>query len=615
MSPSTSRTLPGLTRILRSFAPYMRKQRALIAGSFLALLAEAALRVLEPWPLKIILDDVIVERPRGSSSGGGPLGALDPTTLLTVSAVAILVIAGLRAAASYASKVGFALAGNRILTEVRTELYRHLQRLSLAYHTKARTGDLTTRLTGDVGRLQEVTVTAALPLAGNVLTLVGMLGVMLWLNWQLGLLALTALPLFALLTVRFGGSIQAVARRQRQREGALAATAAESLSAIKVVQALSLESTLERTFSNQNEASLREGVKATRLSSALERSVDLAVAVAMALVVWWGSRLALAGAITPGELVLFVFYLKSAFKPLRDLAKYTGRIAKATASGERVLDVLEHTPAIGDRPDALHGRLFRGHVRFEEVSFEYEPATEVLRGVDFEVLPGARVGLAGPSGGGKSSLAGLLLRLYDPVRGRITIDGRDLRDYSLESVRAQISVVLQESVLFAVSARENIAYGAPGASDEQIEAAARLANAHAFVAALPEGYDTILGERGATLSGGERQRIAIARAALRDAPIVILDEPTTGLDRENARAVGEALDRLACGRTTFLIAHDLATIEDADLILFLEDGRIVERGRHEELMRLGGRYAGMYELQSARRRLRESEAVAAALSR
>jgi ATP-binding cassette subfamily B protein len=421
---------------------------------------------------------------------------------------------------------------------------------------------------------------------------------MFWMNWQLALVALLAFPLVSLSMLRFTGRIQDVARKQRRREGALAATATESIGAIKVVQAFSLEKTLERAFSRQSKKSLREGVRGKRLAARLERTVDVLIATGTALVLWYGAWLAVSGALSAGDLVVFLNYLKRAFRPMRDLAKYSGRIAKATAAGERVLDVFETVPEIRDLPGAVCAPPFRGAVRFEDVSFAYEPAQLVLQDVSFEVWPGQHVALVGPSGGGKSTLASLLLRLYDPVQGRILIDKRDIREYTLASLRAQISIVLQESILFAVSVRDNIAYGSPDATDEEIEAAARLANARDFIQALPEGYDTILGERGETLSGGERQRIAIARAAVRQAPIVILDEPATGLDKENERAVSEALERLTRERITFLIAHDLRTAQQADLILYLEKGRIVERGAHAELMRCGGRYGAMYNLQS-----------------
>ena len=591
-------SLPGIWRIVRRFWPQIRKQRWIIAASMLALIAETCLRLLEPWPLKFIFDRVIITEPGESASGFWGLGNLDPIALLTVLAAAVVLIVGLRALMTYVKSVGFALAGNRVLTEVRGLLYRHMQRLSLTYHSKARAGDLNTRVIGDVGRLKEVTITAALPLAGNFLTLAGMVAVMFWLNWEMAVVAVAVFPLFLISMIRFHGPIQKVARRQRERESAMASTATESFGAIKVVQALSLEGARERIFSRENKADLKQGVKGARLAARLKWTVDVLVALGTALLLWYGTRLVIDGSISPGDLLVFITYLKSAFRPVRDLTKYSGRIAKATASGLRVLDVLDREPAVRDAPDASPAPTFHGAARFEGVSFSYEPGKPVLRDLNFAVRSGQRVALAGPSGAGKSTLISLLLRLYDPTQGRVLFDGHDIREYTLESVRVQVSVVLQESVLFAVSARENIAYAASGATDAEIEAAARLANAHEFIEALPEGYETILGERGATLSGGERQRIAIARAVLRDARIVVLDEPATGLDEENERAVGEALRRLCRGRTTFVIGHDLRSFKDADLILYLESGRMVEHGTHVELVRQGGRYAAVYAEQN-----------------
>jgi ATP-binding cassette subfamily B protein len=421
---------------------------------------------------------------------------------------------------------------------------------------------------------------------------------MFWMNWPLALMALAVFPLFFLSTVRISGRIREVARKQRRREGAMAATAAESIGAIKVVQAFCLEETLERTFSAQSRKTFKDGVRGKRLASRLERTVDVLIAIDQALVLGYGAWLVLQGTSTPGDLLVFLSYLKGAFRPMRDLAKYTGRLAKATAAGERVLDVLDTPSDVTDLPDAVPAPTFYGEVCFENVCFAYEPPHPVLKDISFETIPGQCVALVGPSGSGKSTLASLLLRLRDPQLGCIRIDGADLRTYTLSSLRAQISIVLQESTLFGVSIRDNITCGLQDVPPDQIEVAARLANAHDFIMELPAGYDTVLGERGVTLSGGERQRIAIARAAVREAPIVILDEPATGLDNENEHAVQEALERLTWGRTTFLIAHDLRSTERADLILYLDRGRIVESGTHRELMRKRGRYAAMYNLQS-----------------
>ncbi len=597
-------SLPSLKRMVLYFRPYLKGERRLLAGAFAGLFAQVLFRLLEPWPLKFILDSVIVS-PAGSSSNGF-LGTLTVGQLLLAVSLGLVVVVALRALAEYLSTVCFALIGNRVLTRVRADLYAHLQRLPLAYHTSTRGGDLTMRLVSDVGLLKEVTVTAFLPMLGNALVLLGMVGVMLWLNASLTLLALAVLPLFWLFSQRQARRIRDVARKERQREGALAATVSESLGAIKVVQALSLERRFSRSFAGQNTKSLREGVKAKRLAAGLERTTDVLIAVASAVVLYFGARLVLGGALSAGELVVFVTYLKSAFKPVRDFAKYTGRLAKASAAGERVLSILETEPTISDRADALSAAPFRGAVRFEAVSFGYDPGMPVLKDFSLKIAPGERVALVGESGSGKSTLASLLPRLYEPQAGRILIDGRDIRDYTLASLRTQLSVVLQENILFGVSVHENIACSVPYATAAEVEGAAKLAGAHGFIMRLPEGYDTVLGERGATLSGGQRQRLAIARAALRQAPILILDEPTVGLDEENERYVQEALETLARGRTTLLVTHDLSLAARADRVVYLERGRVLEAGRHAELLRRGGRYASLYRLQLSTREREEA---------
>ena len=569
-------SLPGLGRVARRFWPYLKRERSLVTLSLLALYADVALRLLEPWPLKVVLDRIIAVTRGHTPHRLAALNALDPATLLALAAVAVIAFAALRAIAQYYNTVGLALVGNRVLTQVRNDLYNQLQRLSLSFHTRARTGDLLIRVTGDVGFLQDVVVTAFLPLLANGLTLVGMAAVMLWMNAQLALLVFATGPLFWLSTMRISRRIQETARRQRQQEGAMAATAAESIGAVKVIHALSLEGVFAQAFTGQSRKNLATGVVATRLSAGLERTVDLLIAVATALVLWFGARSALRGAITPGELVVFLTYLRTAFRPMRDFAKYTGRLAKASAAGERVLDLLDRVPDVRDLPGAVPAPPLRGAVRFEAVSFAYEPGRPALDEIACDAQPGELVALMGPSGGGKTTFVSLILRLYDPTAGRVLIDGRDIREYTLASLRPQMSVVLQDSLLFAASIRDNIAYGASekGSSPEAIEAAARLANADAFIRALPQGYDTVIGERGVTLSNGQRQRIAIARAAIRHAPILIFDEPTTGLDRENVQAVSEAIARLAEGRTTFLITHDPALAARAHRILYMEAGRM-----------------------------------------
>jgi ATP-binding cassette subfamily B protein len=599
--------LPSLRRVLLYFWPYLRKHRLLIAGSLTALLLEIGFQSLAPWPMKFIFDQVFHSKRVNRLHGLFSLEGLDSATVLALSAVAIVVISVLRALTDYASTVGFNLVGNRVLTEVRNDLYRHLQGLSLSFHAKARGGDLTVRVIADVNQIKNAAVNGVLPLFANVLVLLTMLGVMFWLHWELALLALTTLPLLAFFSVRFGHRAKQAARRQRERDGAMAATAAESLANIKLVQAFSLEGLFANLFHLQNQQSLKEDLEGMRVSAVLARLMRVLIALSMALVVWYGGRLVLHGELTPGEFLVFVTYLRSTFRPVNEFALLSAKLARAGAAAERVLEVLERTPEVHDLPGAVPAPAFLGAVRFEGVSFAYEPDQPVLDHIDFSVKPGQHVALVGPSGIGKSTLVSLLLRLYDPQEGRVLFDGHDLREYTLATLRPQISVVLQDTLLFAASIRENIAYGATGATPAEIEAAARLANAHEFIMALPEGYDAVLGERGVTLSGGQRQRIALARAAIRKAPLLVLDEPATGLDAENACAVLEALTRLANERTTFFITHDLQVVAGADLIMYVDKGRVQERGTHAELMELNGRYAALYRRRTHPLRLEEVE--------
>jgi ATP-binding cassette subfamily B protein len=559
------------------------------------------LRLLEPWPLKFVFDHVLIDSSDDRLAAIPFLNTLDPLTLLTLSAFGVVAITGLRALASYWSTVGLALVSSRVLMDVRDRLYGHLQCLSLSYHTKARSGDLLVRISTDTSRLQEIILTAILPLVVSILTLFGMVGVMFWLDRDLTLLSLITFPFFWFAATRLSKRIKESSRQQRQREGEVAAILAESIGAIKLVQALSLQDAFAGIFSNQNKKSLKESVKTQKLAANLERTVDVVIAIGTAIVLWYGVRLVLRDALTPGDVLVFLTYLKNAFKPVQNFAKYTGRLSKAAASAERVIDILEEKPDVCNSPDAIQAPPFKGVVRFERVSFAYEPEQDLLKEINLEVQPGQQVALVGPSGSGKSTLVSLLLRLYDPIAGRVIIDGCDIRDYAIASLRTQISVVLQDSILFAATVWENIAYGVPNATREDIEKAVRLANAHEFVEALPQGYDTILGERGSTLSGGQRQRLAIARAAIRKTPILILDEPTTGLDKKNEQEVIEALERVAQNRTTFIITHDLNVATRADLILYMEHGQVLEQGTHSELMQLQGRYAALYQIQSALR--------------
>ena len=593
--PEVVQLVPSFARTLRRLAPYIHRRRALISRSFGMLFVAALMRLAEPWPLKILFDSVIVPKLRASSVID--TAGFDPITIVVACAIGVVVVTVLRAFAEYGSTVGFVRAGNDILAEVRADLYKHLQRLSMSFHTKARGGDLMMRVMSDVNMLRDVTVTALMPMVASVLSLVGMICVMLWMDWRLALLALSTIPLFGFTATRLSSRIRSVARQQRRDEGRLAATSAESISAIRVVQSFTLEDRFAQGFDERSVRAKTGDVKLSRLSAVLERSVDVLIAISTAMVITYGGQLVMRGELSPGDLLVFFTYLKRAFNPVQDFAKYTSRLAKASAAGERVVELFDIEPEVKDMPGAIPAPDLQSSLEFDHVCFSYG-GQMVLDDVSFAVKAGERIAIVGPSGIGKSTTGSLVLRLWDPQSGLVKIDGRDIRDYTLSSLRGQISTVMQDSVLFAGTIAENIAMGRLGASREDVMEAARLANADGFISRLPEGYETQVGERGVTLSGGERQRIAIARAAVRNAHILILDEPTTGLDEESARLVVDAIDRLTSGKTTLLISHDLRLASRCDRVLYLEKQTILEQGDHASLMARKGRYASLFTLQA-----------------
>jgi ATP-binding cassette subfamily B protein len=594
--------LPGLVRLLHAFWPEIRRQRRLLLLACISVSAGTLFQVLEPWPVKFVYDHIFFvsgHQHLRSLPFHLNLDGMDTRLLLPILALSMVLVIGLGALADYFTAVLLTLAAARVLAEVRANLFQHLATLPLSFHSRNKSGDLITRITYDIDRMREVTVTAALPLVTNGLAFFAMLAVMFWMNWRLAMVAVVASPVFVYSVTHITRRIKETARAQRAREGTVAATTAEIIGAIKTVQSLSLQKVFAGIFAANNSRSLQAGARSQQLSAGLERTVEVMVALITAVVLWGGAQLVISKALTPGDLIVFVNYMRTAFKPMRQLAKSLGQIARALASGDRILELMQTVPEIRDAENAVELQVREGRIRFENVGFSYEPGRLVLDRFNLEIGPGQHVAVVGPSGSGKSTIVNLLMRFYDPDAGRVLIDGLNIRDCKLDSLRSQTSIVLQDSVLFAVSARENIRAGAAGASDADVQVAARMANAHEFLTQLPQGYDTVLGERGATLSGGQRQRIAIARAALREAPIVILDEPTTGLDGQNESEVMAALERLTAGRTTLLISHNLKMARQAGLIVYLAHGRVLEQGTHQELMTLGGEYAATYTLQNA----------------
>ncbi|MGI5283123.1 ABC transporter ATP-binding protein [Nonomuraea polychroma] len=571
-TPALSSQTAAVRTTLRHLVPLVRQERGLVALGLLAMVVEVLAILAEPWPLKLVIDEVLPAVLRGEPPPSGELLGLPVLALL--AATGLLAAVGLRAGAAYASTVCFAMVGSRVTIRMRSAAYQRVLAQSVRYHQANSAGDLLSRLTADITRLQEVAVTAGLPLVGSAMTFVGMTVVMLVLDPLLTAVVLVALPVFLLAARRAGGRVAGAAREQRQNEGLVAGLIGESLASVRVVQAYRLEEPLAARFGAGNAASLRSGMRTQRLAAGLERRTDLIIGAATAVVLLIGTKRVMDGALTLGELVVFVSYLKSVFKPMRNLAKYTGRIFKAAASGERVTELLDAEPELRDMPWARPLRSPRGDIWLHEVTVAHEPGHPVLSDVSLHVRPGERVGIVGPSGSGKSTLLSLLLRLTDPQSGRVLLDGHDVRDLTLASVRSATAVVLQESVLFADTVRENIRLARPEATDAEVRAAAVAADADGFITAMPHGYDTVLAERGDSLSGGQRQRIAIARAILRDAPIVLLDEPTTGLDAESRRTVLAALDRLTHGRTVLVVAHHEELLASCDRVIRIADGRI-----------------------------------------
>ena len=581
---------------------HLRAARAQLALGLICLAGSSVMELLEPWPLKIVVDYLLLAKPLPHRYAflSGLLHGNPVTALAALGAALVLIVLGTGSFAYGQQFITFRIS-YQLIYKLRSEVFDHLQRLPLSFHNKTRTGELMNKLTQDTTALRDMYTDYLLTLVSNVLTVSSMMAVMLILQWRLALVVLTTFPLLSAALFYVLRSVKAAVRRQRSREGNLASRLGEMLGAVPLVQAFGRESHERARFDEESARSTEEGIRAMRIERAGARLVNVITAAGSAAVLIFGGMRALGGHMTPGDLLVFLTYVKHMYRPVRTMARLSARVAKASASVERINEVLEAVPDVQDAADATEARGLQGDIRFEAVSFAYEPDKPVLDNVSFHIPAGRRVALVGASGTGKSTIANLLVRLFDVTQGCILIDGVDVRRYTRQSLRGAVGVVFQDSLLFGTTIRENIAYGKADATDQEIEEAVHQAHADQIIDALPNGYDELLGEGGATLSGGQRQRLCLARALVRRPAILVLDEPTSAVDAESEALIRDALQRAHAGKTLILVAHTLHTVRDVDLILVLQGGRIVEQGTHEELVALGGQYCELFQISSSER--------------
>ncbi|MDR2523115.1 MAG: ABC transporter ATP-binding protein/permease [Synergistaceae bacterium] len=567
-------------------AGYLRPYRKPFLGALFCIAAVSVLNVLPPWLFKSVVDDVLISK---------------DTTILNALCVGVVVIFALKGAAVFGQQYLMNWVGQRVVMDIRLTLYDHMQRMSLRAVHASRVGELMSRLTGDVAALQSLVANTLADLAANSAAFFGMLTFILYINWRLTLIIVAALPAVAWLLGYTGERLRQAGRRVQERLANLTAIVQEAFSAIRVVRAFATEELELARFHRGNQENFDALLRAVRIQAVLAGVVEVFLIAALAVVFWFGGRQVLDGRMTPGELVAFIGYIAFMVQPVRSLMGSLGSIQTGLAASERIFSALDapaETSGVGGIGGGRSPGRVQGRVTFENVHFSYTPGQEVLRGINLDVHAGEKIALVGPTGAGKSTLAELIPRFYDPTWGRVLIDGINVAELSLSALRRQIGIVSQEPVLMRGTLAFNIAYGLPGASMNAIRAAAESAGIHSFIMSLPGAYEAEVGERGVTLSGGQRQRVAIARAMARNPRILILDEATSSLDLETERQVQEAMSRAMAGRTAFVIAHRLSTVRNADRILVLADGKIVQQGTHEALLRQNGLYSTLHKGQA-----------------
>jgi subfamily B ATP-binding cassette protein MsbA len=585
---------------MRLVRELLRPYTGSLAVILAAMLVQTAMSLAAPWPLKIILDNVV-----GTHKAPEWLHALriipldgDKLELAAVAGLLVVTIAALNAVASYVENYYTESVSQYVAHDLRMRVYDHLQRLSLGFYDTHQVGAILSTITSDVKTIQNFASSGTLGILVDLMTIVGMLGIMFWLDWDFALIAIAATPFLLLFVARFNRAVKKATHEVRKHQAEIVSVVQEGLESVRVVKAYGRQDREEENLSAVSHATVDAALKARQIKAVLSPVVAIVAALCTGFVLWRGTSLVLSDVMTIGALTVFLTYLSKFFKPVQDLAKMGSTIAQTAVAIERVQTILDTDTIIPERPGARDPGTLKGGIDFEHVAFAYDPKAPVLKDVHTRVAPGQFVGIVGPTGGGKSTIVSMIPRFYDPTDGRVLIDGVDLRDFTVQGLRAQIGFVLQDTVLFRGTVRDNIAYGRPSATDEEIVAAAKLANADEFIAKMPDGYHTMVGERGLTLSGGQRQRIGIARAIIRNAPILILDEPTAALDTESEKLVMEALERLMKGRTVLTIAHRLSTIRDAHKIIVLKEGVVAEEGTHDELVARKGVYAELYRVQT-----------------
>jgi ABC-type multidrug transport system fused ATPase/permease subunit len=572
----------------------------LVAVILLAMVLETLVSLAVPWPLKIIIDNVV-----GHHALPHWLGWMDSffpaekkIQLAAVAAISFIAITAIGSLAGFIDNYYNEKVAQLVANDLRKKMYHHLQHLSLSYYDSHQTGKLLSTITADVSTIQDFASSTLLNILVDLLTIVGMIGIMFYLDSDFTLVALAVTPFLLFFVARFKKAMKKATREVRKDQSSMFVIMQQGLESIRAVNAFGRQDLEEERLKKISQETVNAALRARRVKSVLSPVVSITVAACTAFVLWRGADLVLSGAMTIGVLTVFLTYMSKFFSPVQDLAKMTSTVAQVTVALERIQAILDTVTIIPEKPDAIKPGKLQGNIGFENVCFSYDPESPVLSNFNLSINYGQRVGICGPTGSGKSTIVSLIARFYDPTAGRVLIDGKDISDYTIDGLREQIGFVLQDTVLFYGSVRENIAYGRPDATDEEIIEAAKLANADEFIAKMPHGYDTLVGERGVTLSGGQRQRIGIARAVVRNSPILILDEPTASLDSESEKIVMEALEKLMIGRTVIIIAHRLSTIRDADKIIVLNKGLVAEEGTHEELLGKGEIYAELYNVQS-----------------